>query len=357
MGAGLLGLPYVAQKSGILIAVIWLLIGGGIMAYIMLGLGEVILRTKQNHHLAGYAEKYIGKKGKKIMLFAMIFGIYAALLAYIVGESQSLSFILTGSLNQSITAGIIFWAIVSCVTYNGLKAVKKSELIGVTLALVLIATITILAIPDIQKENLISFDLTNWAAPAGLVIFSLLGYSALPEARQIQGKRAPHLKKVILITYGVVVLAYTVFIIAIVGGLGEKTPEIATLALGKYFAIIGVITMGTAYMALATALIDMFHYDYGWHRKQAWTLVSSIPLALFALVAITKIATFTTILELGGIISGGITMVLILLMMRQAKKKGTRSPEYTIPLFKGFVPTLIVGFTILIILELVNLAQ
>jgi len=82
IGAGILGLPYVFSKAGFLVGIFWLILLGFIMLFVNLSLGEISLRTKKIHQLPGYAEKYLGKKGKIIMFFAVIFGIYSALLAY-----------------------------------------------------------------------------------------------------------------------------------------------------------------------------------------------------------------------------------------------------------------------------------
>lgn len=355
MGAGLLGLPYVASQAGIPITLGWLLLIGIAMAYIMLSLGEVILRTKKPHQLTGYAEKYLGKTGKRLMTFSMIFGIYAALLAYIIGESQSLSYIFTGSFQQSITLGVFFWIALSLATYGGVNVAKKGEFLGVVIVLILVAVIVILALPEVQAHNITAIKWSNWATPVGLIIFSLLGYSALPEARQNLGEKAHSLKKSIIIAYTIAILVYALLIMLITGALGERTPEIATLALGRGFAVIGVITMLTAYMALATALIDMFRYDYGWEKKNAWIATSTIPLVLFALISLTHIATFSTILEIGGLISGGVAMIMILLMVQKAKKQGDRKPEYSLPTVKGLIPLMIIALLGITFLEIISL--
>ena len=352
MGAGFLGLPYVASQTGIKIALFELLIIGAIMTFVMLGLGEVILRTKEKHQLAGYAERYLGKTGKKLMVVSMIIGIYAALLAYLIAESQSLSFIIEGTFSQSIRWGIVFWTLVSIITYGGIKSVKKAEFIGVALVLAALGIITIIAFPEIKLENLTYTNTSNWAAPLGVIIFSLLGYSALPEARELQGPHAKTLKKSIIIAYLIVIVAYSVFSTLIIGALGTKIPEVATLTFGRNFAAIGVITMLTAYLALSTALTDMLRYDYEWHRKQAWALTSSVPLALFALVSITHLASFTLILEIGGLVSGGLTLIMILLMVKKAKEKGTRKPEYQLPNIPGLGILLTIAFIAITLIEL-----
>jgi len=40
---------------------------------------------------------------------------------------------------------------------------------------------------------------------------------------------------------------------------------------------------------------------------------------------------FTRILSIGGVVSGGLIGVLVLFMVKKAKKKGNRKPEYSIP--------------------------
>ena len=102
IGAGILGLPYVFAKSGFLAGLFWLIVLGAVMIFVNLALGEITLRTKGAHQLSGYAEKYLGKWGKRAMFFAMIFGIYSALLAYLIGEGESLSKLIPGNINPII---------------------------------------------------------------------------------------------------------------------------------------------------------------------------------------------------------------------------------------------------------------
>ena len=54
-------------------------------------------------------------------------------------------------------------------------------------------------------------------------------------------------------------------------------------------------------------------------------------LTVFVIV-LTGIATFVKALEISGVISGGLTGVLIVLMTLKAKKLGNRKPEYVVPI-------------------------
>ena len=96
IGAGVLGLPYVVSQAGFLTGMITILGVGLVVLLLYLYLGETVLRTKGFHQLTGYAEKYLGKWGKGLMTFAMVFGTYGALIAYLIGEGEALAAIFGG---------------------------------------------------------------------------------------------------------------------------------------------------------------------------------------------------------------------------------------------------------------------
>ena len=64
IGAGVLGIPYVAAQVGFFVALAYIMLIGLLVFTINLYFGEVILRTKGDHQIAGYAGKYLGRKGK-----------------------------------------------------------------------------------------------------------------------------------------------------------------------------------------------------------------------------------------------------------------------------------------------------
>ena len=88
IGAGILGIPYVIAKSGFLTGLIDLVIIGLAILVLNLYVGEIVLRTKEKHQLTGYAKKYLGKWGKRLMMFSMVFGLYGALIAYTIKEGE-----------------------------------------------------------------------------------------------------------------------------------------------------------------------------------------------------------------------------------------------------------------------------
>ncbi|MEM4244580.1 MAG: aromatic amino acid transport family protein, partial [Candidatus Nanoarchaeia archaeon] len=97
VGAGILGIPYVVYKAGFWTGMLMIVALGIALLLLHLYLGEIALRTKQKHQLAGYAEKYLGGWAKKLMFLTMLIGSYGALTAYIIGTGATIKAILGGS--------------------------------------------------------------------------------------------------------------------------------------------------------------------------------------------------------------------------------------------------------------------
>ena len=174
IGAGILALPYIFSQSGFFIGVFWLIVLGFILLLVNLYLGEIALRTKTIHHLPGYAGKYLGKKGEVLMFITVAFGIYSALLAYLIGEGQSFSILFFGNLDYSIYFAVGFWFVMTLLLSQGLKELKKIELWGVLIIISIIFVIFFKFIPDVNVSNFVQYDLSNFFLPFGIIMFALL---------------------------------------------------------------------------------------------------------------------------------------------------------------------------------------
>ena len=330
IGAGILGIPHVVAKSGFLIGLGYIIFLGLIILLANLYLGEVVLRTKGKHQLGGYAKKYLGKTGSFFMSFAFIFGIYSAILAYLVGISESFSFLFYGNFNYSILIGILFGVFMSYLLWRGLKTMKNFEKFGVSAIFILFILIAVFFTKKISFENLAMINTNFLFLPFGVVLFALLSFSVIPEINIILKNDKILMKKILVAGTLITILFYILFTLIVVGFKGIETPEIATIALGPIFIILGIFTMFTSYLALGNALQDSFIYDFKYKKIKAWLFSALIPIFIFLIVMMFKYFTFTKILSIGGIISGGIMGILILLMVKKAKEKRERKPEYSV---------------------------
>ena len=352
IGAGILGIPYVFAQSGFLLGLFWLVVLGAVMVFVNLVLGEVTLRTRGIHQLSGYAEKYLGPWGKYAMFFAMVFGIYSALLAYLLGEGESFARLIPWDINP-IFFGIAFWAVMTLLLREGLKGLKKIETWGVMGIIVIILGIFIRFVPQVSPTNLLTINLPNFALPIGVIMFALLGFTSIPELRQEIKGQEKLFKRAIIMGILIPIFLYILFTSIFVGILGRNVTEVATLSLGPFVTILGIFTMLTSYFVLSYSLRDTFKYDLKTSKTANFFFTSLIPLILYVLVARFNILGFVSILGIGGVISGGVTGILILLMGQKAKAKtrNGKDPEIQMPITWPILILLIVIFISGIILE------
>ena len=332
IGAGILGIPYVASKAGLIIAIAYIILLGFIVLLVNLYLGEVILRTKKKYQLPGYSRKYLGELGKSYMNFALIFVVYSAIIAYILGIAESFSFLFFGNMNYLALIGLIFGLFMSFLIYRGLKDLKRYERWGVGFILGLLILIIIFFANKISFENLSGFNLNFLFLPFGVVLFALLSFTTLPEVSFSLGRNKKLMKKTLSWGISISAIFYILFTIVVVGLKGFGTPEVATLALGPFFVILGILMMFTSYLALGNALQDHFIYDSKYSKLKSWFLTAIIPISIFLIIQLIDFFSFTKLLSIGGAVSGGLMIILILLIVRKSKKTGDRKPEYKIPI-------------------------
>jgi len=361
VGAGILGIPYVIAKAGFLYGLL-LIIGIGIaFIYLNLFAGEVVLRTKEQHQLTGYAEKYLGKRGKKILTISLLISIYGALTAYLIGEGATMHAIF--SVGSPLIYTIIFFLIATFIIYRGMKATGKAELVLIVLLLVTVILIGVFSYSEIKTTNFSSFDYHYLFLPYGVILFALMGLPAIPEVQEVLNSEKKKMKKVILIGSIIPIILYLLFTVVIIGIVGEDhfdllepNDRIATIALkmyslpllGTFANMLAVLAMFTSFLSLGTALTEIYRYDYGFSKNISFFLTFSIPLLIFFF----QLTSFIAILGVTGAVAGGIDAILIILMYWKAKTIGDRKPEYQLAQHKIFGIVLILMFAVGILYQL-----
>jgi len=307
------------------------------------------------HQLSGYANKYLGKWGKYTMFFALIFGIYSALLAYLVGEGESISRIFSSNVNP-IFFGFAFWIIMTILLRRGLKSLKKFETLGVIGMVIIIFGIFAWFLPSVNFSNLTNWNPYKFTTPIGIVLFSLLGFVAIPELRKEIKGQEKLLKKAIIIGSTIPIILYAIFSFIFIGVLGKNVTQVATLSFGPFVALLGIFTMFTAYFVLSFSLKETFEYDIKTSNTINFIFTSLVPLLLYILVSQYKLLGFSSILGVGGVISGGIIGILILLIAKKAKsnKRNKKNPEFRVPINWTLIIILSSIFIFGMILEFIN---
>lgn len=327
IGVGFLGMPYIAAQSGFLIVLFYLLLFSVIVYILNLYFTEITLRTTKQYQLTGYAEKYIGKNGKIMMQVAISIAIYSAIIAYLFAVGESISFLFFGSIDNYLIVGTLFGIFMSYMLWGNLEALKKYEKMGVFSILFLFFLTFFSFLPDVKIENLTTVNLELFYLPIGMVLFSLIAFYTISEVREILRGSEHLIKRAVTFGTFIPVIFYALFTFIVVGNFGEKTPQLATFALGSIFILVGIIAMFTSYLALGTSLKRAYLYDFEYNKNKSWFLVTMIPLAMFLVGDLFNLS-FIGILSVGGLVSGGAMVLLILIINKRSEKLGDRTPEF-----------------------------
>ncbi len=335
IGAGILGIPYIISKAGFLTGLVSLLGIGLAILIVNLLVGEIALRTEGNHQLPGYAGHYLGKWGKRLMTLSMIIGVYGALIAYTLGEGQSLSQIL--GLDPWFWSSLFFicgaiWL------FFGIKTLAVSELLmnSIQFCIFIAIVASLFIVGHFNFANLTTFNASQLLIPYGVILFAYLGAASIPEVREVIRGHWHDLKKVIMIGTFIPIAVYTLFALVVVGVMGVSTTEIATIGIGQILGKLGIVftnlfavfIMTTSFIALGIALKEVYMYDYKLPKNLSWIFVCAVPIVLILL----GVHSFIKVIGITGAIAGGIDGILIVLMWRKAKQAGQRKPEYEINL-------------------------
>ena len=350
VGAGIFGLPYAMAKFGFWPSLLYLLILTGATALLSIFYGEVVLRTKEKRQMVGYADKYAGRWGGRIIFVSLIIGNYGSLLAYTIGVGQFLFELLGPYLGGSPFAySLAFFAIMSVIIFRGLKLVAGAE---VTLNALFISAVILLffiGLPFIKAENYFSIDLRHFFLPYGVILFAVGALSSVPlmDETLTSTDRRRDLKKSILAGSVVTMSIYLLFAVLVVGVTGADTSPEGIIGLGGALgrgvlaagSVFGILTMSTSFLTLGFIINQVYELDYRMPHLAAWLLTCTIPLIAF----LSGLNEFIRVIGLIGSVVGGAEGIIMILIWRRAKKRGNRQPEYSLKL-----PALIPAFLFLI---------
>ncbi|MFW0837717.1 MAG: aromatic amino acid transport family protein [Candidatus Komeilibacteria bacterium] len=331
IGAGILAIPYVIAEAGFLSGLVMVIVVTLVMLVLNLMVGQLALGTKDLHQLPGYARKYLGRTGERLMFVLMVASIYGALLAFVIGEGRVLADLFGGS---PMLSSLIFLAVGAIILYFGLSIIRRLELLLTLVIFFIILLLFWWSRPFIAWDNLKVFSWQNILLPYGAVFFAGMGFSSIAQMREVLIGREKLLRKAIVVGTFAPAIIYVIFSLLVVGVSGSATSEVATINLGHIIGpqmiifgnIFAFVTMATTFLALGLALKKAFIQDLRRSANVAWLLTCSVP----AVALLLGLNSFANIVSIVGAVAGGLQGVLIALTwyyMHQME----RNPEYRLP--------------------------
>lgn len=293
VGVGVFGLPYAFAQSGFALGLIELILVGGILVVMQLMFAEVAVQTPGHHRIVSYVEMYVGKFWSRVMLAALSFGVWGAMIAYMIvgGEFLRILFEPWFELNGLIySLGIA--GVASLMVFGGLKFASKIEVIIVSVLLFLFSFIILASLPHVDVAHLGSVDVANWFTPYGVLLFSMAGIGIVPEIKDVLGKKhKQEIGRVIITAMSIIGVLYALFAFAVVGVSGPETAQTAfeglVPVLGETFRIVatllGAVTIVSIYMMLGIQLSNTFKYDFHMPHWLSWIITCGVPVLLFVI--------------------------------------------------------------------------
>jgi len=342
IGAGILGLPKVLAPLGFFWGPVALFITAYLLAMTAVMLVEALYLTNPRYNYFDLASHYLGRFGV-ILVLTVLYAGYGALIAYISGLGQVLSFFAGG---DPYFWSFVAWAVLSAAVLFGPRFSGSARESLTVFMILLVVTVFLWALPE-MKPYAARFDLSAFAMALGVAIFGFSSHTVIPEV--VQGVR--NMNKTILailFAFSIVFIVYALFSLSVIGVAGPEVTEIGTLVLVEnlggdlYFIaiLLPLLTIVTSYIGTGIAQRDILQEIFG-NRILAWFLAVVPPIVLYifgydTFVGMIWLASF------GIIVACGILPPVLFLYARKEKRRSLT------PIPNWFAYTTLLFFSVLL---------
>lgn len=329
IGAGLFSVPFVISRSGLIPFYFLLAALAAIQYYLHKMYAEIVLSTKTEHRIPGYAEIYAGKKYKNAVSLICLLGGYGALLAYIILGGIFLHGLLAPFLGGSIFLyTLAMFTIGSFIVFFGIKTIASVELFMTFFLLLVVVLITMKSFGYIDPANYSAISWKHAFLPYGLIFFSVGGQTAIPEMCRLMKKERKKLKSAIFWGTALPVLVTAIFVTVVVGVTGKETSPDTLVGLRRVFSdgvilfamIFGFLSVMTSFLSYSQAVREIYWWDFKLNKNLAWVLASLVPLFFF----LAGVHNLTTVVGITGSITGGLIGVIVIYLAFQVQTKAQR---------------------------------
>lgn len=344
IGVGMLSLPFVVAQVGFGIGALLLFVVALLSTILLTLYADLVLVRGGKARFIQVVGRELGHFGTFIAATTYIASIYGALLAYCIFGGQFLRIVTFSFIPSTpFVATLAFFVFAALSTVGGTFFVSRIQRILLPIFFCLIAVLAIFAIPSIHWSNFFGFAPEHLGVAFGVMVFAFHGISAIPEARDLLGRSAALLPRVIRRSMAIVLGIYAVFVFTMIGVTGDATSENAIIGLnnvlgnGTYIlaSVIALIVVFSAFMNIASSLTNTFLFDFRLRFIPAWFLTMSVPIVLLFL----GVESLLTILSVTGGILGSITAIALLVAYERARMS-SELPRNSLQ-----IPQILVGIT------------
>jgi tyrosine-specific transport protein len=360
VGVGIFGLPYVFSEAGYVFGLIELVIIAALSLLTFYIYADLLAVNKGHVRFVAVVSNQLGPLGRFMATVAYYGSLWGALLAYIIVGGQFLSNVLRPLLaGQMFTYQVVFWLVASVCMIGGSLFVRRLQGVLIPIFFVMIAALTLFALPHLNVDYLAAMEPANMLLPFGALIFAFSGFSAVPECREALGRQKSLLRSSLLLGVVFIGVLYALFSLAVVGMTGPFTSTQAVdglrLAVGPWLSIfvsvIGLCTVFTAFVSVGNALMNSLIYDYRGRYLSSWWLAVTLPFCAFLFGA----RDFIDVIGTTGGLLGGLGGIVLLVAYERARLTA-QLPKRALAVPQGLVALSFVLFAAMIIITIIEVS-
>lgn len=291
VGAGIFGLPAIFAYVGFWHGTFLFFCVTLLALTIHLFFSELILSVRQNRQTAGYLQASLGHRWKWIAFGVIFLKRATTLLAYVILGGEFLTLLIRQAPQAEWFWAFIFWMVGALIVFKGLRAVATAEreLTAVLLGFMLFSVVILAPFIRIPAP-VFSIPDTGFFTGFGVMFFSLLGLSVLPEASRLVRRSRIKLQRGIFIGIGVSAFVSWLFGMAIAQtypGVSGASDILRAFPPIFWWLIpsVGLLAVGTSFLTSMQSLKNMIRFDGGLPRTVSWAIAAGVPLFLYLFVS------------------------------------------------------------------------
>ena len=332
VGGGIMAMPYLAQKNGLIATLLILLVAFAANVVIHFMIADISIKSGGKSQIVEVFSKYLFTGKHKNLITGVFFVIMALVMftnlaAYISGAAE----ILTALLGlPELVSRLVFYVLAASVVVFGLKAVGISEKLAVFVIYAVVVLLMVFSLFHIKNPlRMETGSLNHMLAYFGMAMLAFSAFFSVPQAVKGLNADAKKVKKAVFLG----LLNNLILIVLIVLGALLSSTEVTEVAMIGWSAGIGswaqaagsvftILAMLTSYWAISLALADITQEQLRKDHRLCW-LIATVPSLLL------------TFLNLGGFmefmrIGGGLIGILVAILVIPAYRKSLKDPGETV---------------------------
>ncbi len=325
IGAGVMSIPYLTNKVGILQAAMIFIAVYTVNYVLHLMIADLAMKTEGGQIISCLSKFLFRGRARKftwIFFVLIVFVLFCNLASYMIAGSEAICSLLSV---PTIVGNLLFYVIAAAVVFFGLKIMGISEKIAVAIIFGLLAVLSVASLfTGHHPIKLFGGTLNQSLAFYGMAMFAISEFFSMPQVVEgLEGDRKK-IKKATTIGFvnaTIVMAVITFFTLLASNDLTEYAMVCWSESLGTWARILGdlvtILAMLTTYWSISLALGSIIGEQTRWSKNVCWVL-ATVPSLV---ITILGVGSFMEIMRLAGGVISIIMAVMVIPSYHNARRE------------------------------------